>query len=78
MKERVLQLVRLAGIVTGCVEQLAPEDQLVLEIWADEYGEKIMRICEVLEVSEPTAYRRKDRVLHRLSELFRENGMRIS
>ena len=78
MKQRVLEWVRLAERIGECVESLEPEDRLVLDILCDECGEKMMRICEELSVSEPTAYRRKDRVLHRLWELFRENDVRIS
>ena len=72
------EAVRQAYLVMECVEQLQGEEREVLEILLDEDGEKIVRIAELLEVSLPTAYRRKDGVLHRLSELFRENGVRIS
>ena len=78
MKKRVLEWVKLAQRIGECVDSLEPEDRLVLDILCDECGEKIMRICEELSVSEPTAYRRKDRVLHRLSKFFAENDVRIS
>ncbi len=75
---KILEAVRQAYLVTECAEQLEGEEREVLEILLDEDGEKIVRIAELLEVSLPTAYRRKDGVLHRLSELFRENSVRIS
>ena len=74
----VLEAVRFAQDVMDCVELLEPEERELLEILTDEGGEKGLRIAELLEVSFATAYRRKDRVLHRLSQLFRENGVRIS
>lgn len=64
--------------IEDCLDQLDYEDRLVLDIVMDLEGEKIMRICETLQVSEPTAYRRKNRVLHRISKLFRENRVIIS
>ena len=72
------EAVRQAQLVMDCVDQLEPEDRLVLDIWLDDNNEKIMRICEALEVSDATAYRRKDRVLGVLSKLFVEIGVRIS
>ena len=78
MKKRVLEWVKMAQRIGECVESLEAEDRLVLDILCDECGEKIMRICDEVCVSEPTAYRRKDRVLHRLLQLFAENDVRIS
>lgn len=69
----VERLRRRVERIEECLEALTYEERLVAEIVADREGEKIMRICEALQVSEPTAYRRKNRVLHRISQLFREN-----
>lgn len=73
MKDRVLELVKLAEEIGGCVEQLEPEERLVLDILLEEGGGKLVKISDELDVGMTTAYRRKCHVLHRLSELFREN-----
>lgn len=74
----VLDVVRLVEVGQVCLEQLTPDERLVLDILADEGDEKMMRICEELEISRATAYRKKDVVLGKLSELFRDFGVRIS
>ena len=78
--EREVAVLRQAEVMRAqlerieeCLDALSYEDRLVLDIVADWEGEKIMRICDALRVSEPTAYRRKRGALIRISELFKEN-----
>lgn len=73
MKDRVLELVKLAESVQLCTELLEPEERLILDILLEEGGGKLVKISDELDVGMTTAYRRKCHVLHRLSELFREN-----
>ena len=67
------EAVRQAQLVMECVDQLEPEERLVLDILLEEGGGKLVKISDELDVGMTTAYRRKCHVLHRLSELFREN-----
>ena len=60
-----------------CLEELEPEEQEVLEILLED-DEKMVRICDALDVSQATAYRVKDRVLGKLSQLFLDKQVRIS
>ena len=70
---KILELVRISRLVMDCVEELEPEDRLVLDILLEEGGGKLVKISDELDVGMTTAHRRKCRLLHRLSELFREN-----
>ena len=63
--------------VEECLDLLEPDDRLVVEILVEEPFDKIMAICEQLEVSERTAYRRIHRVLGLLHKLFLENYVAI-
>ena len=64
--------------VEDCLEELSEDDRLVMECLMDGYDEKILRICDLLDVSIPTAYRRVERVKHRISQLFEQKGVIIS
>ena len=69
---------RQAELVEECLEELTPEEAVVVDCLMEERNEKIMRICYDLDVSIPTAYRRIERVLDRISELFDKKGVIIS
>lgn len=69
MKEQVRR-------VEECLDMLGPDEALVVECLM-ESDDKIMAICEALEVSERTAYRMIDRVLGALFELFLENRVAV-
>ena len=62
--------------VDECLEELSPEEAIVLELLMED-SDKIMAVCMELDVSERTAYRRINRVLLRISELFEQNGVAI-
>lgn len=57
--------------VDACVDALDEEQREIYEILTDGCGEEITRICDILDVTKSTAYRRKEAVLERLDELFR-------
>ena len=69
----VLEAVRFAQDVMDCVELLEPEERLVLDILLEEGGGKLVKISDELDVGMTTAYRKKIRLLHKISELFRAN-----
>lgn len=81
-ESKVLRILRaaerardFADCVDACVEEMDPEDAAVLQILLEE-DEKIMRICEELDVAQATAYRRKYRAIKAFAQLFRENRVR--
>lgn len=72
-----MALVALILAGQACLDQLSPDERLVLEILLDPGGGKLVKISQELDVSLTTAYRKKWGVLHRISQLFRDSGVEI-
>ena len=69
---------RQVELVEECLEELTPEEAVVVDCLMEEGNGKIMAVCTALDVSERTAYRQIDRVKDRISQLFERKGVTIS
>ena len=63
--------------IEDVLSQLEPDESLILEILLDEENEKVVRICEELDVSFATGYRYIACVLERTKNILQENMVEI-
>lgn len=71
MRSEILHMLRRARQLEEQIEELAPDERLVVEILLDGEDGKVTRICDELSISKTTAYRRIDEILEEFSNFLR-------